>query len=84
MSADNFVYVALLDSFLLSKNHVLALDILKQIVEKNMFPDPVDKNYAVIRNAITKLCNDPSTSSNVKTLFTEGGIPKSSLTWGEE
>ncbi|KNA11426.1 hypothetical protein SOVF_135320 [Spinacia oleracea] len=74
MSADNFVYMALLDSFLLKKNHVLALDILKKIVEKKMFPNPLDKNYAVVRNAITKLCGDPSTSCNVKTLLAECGI----------
>ncbi|XP_021735448.1 putative pentatricopeptide repeat-containing protein At5g08310, mitochondrial [Chenopodium quinoa] len=84
MSADIFVYIALLDSCMLNKNHILALDILKKIVEKRMFPDPVDKNYAVVRNAIAKLCDDPSTSCNVNTLLAKGGISNGSLNWGEE
>ncbi|XP_010688663.1 putative pentatricopeptide repeat-containing protein At5g08310, mitochondrial [Beta vulgaris subsp. vulgaris] len=75
MSADSFVYIGLMDSFLLHKNPVLALDILKKIIDKKMFPDPVDRNYAVVRNAIAKLYDDPLTSCEINTLLVESGIP---------
>ncbi|CAO2831200.1 unnamed protein product [Amaranthus hypochondriacus] len=75
MSADIFVYIGLLDSFLLNKNPVLALDLLKKMVEKKMFPSPVDKNYAIVRNAVLKLSVEPLTACCVNSLLAEGSIP---------
>ncbi|KAL2939044.1 hypothetical protein RDABS01_022493 [Bienertia sinuspersici] len=74
MVADSFVYIALMESFLLNKNSVLALEILKMIVDNKIFPAPVDKNYTIVRNAIARLCDDPLTSCGVRTLLAETGI----------
>ncbi|KAL6312392.1 hypothetical protein AAG906_008076 [Vitis piasezkii] len=52
-----------------------AFEILKEMVDKGKFPDPLDKNDLPLRDAILELAEDASTSSNVKNLIAEGRIP---------
>ena len=72
---DTIVYVALITSFISNKNPTLAFEILKEMVAKGKFPDPLDKNDLPLRDAILELAEDASTSSNVKNLIAEGRIP---------
>ncbi|XP_074274034.1 putative pentatricopeptide repeat-containing protein At5g08310, mitochondrial [Silene latifolia] len=75
LKADNFVYIALMDSFLLNKNPILAFEMLKEIAEMNIFPASIDKHHTLVKDAITKLADDPLTSCNVNKLIAEGRIP---------
>ncbi|KAK9663827.1 hypothetical protein RND81_14G001300 [Saponaria officinalis] len=74
LRADSFVYIALMDTFLLNKKPKLALDMLKEMVEKKMLAAAVNKNNILVKEAITKLAEDPLTASEVKQLVNEGGI----------
>ncbi|KAJ0038712.1 hypothetical protein Pint_23211 [Pistacia integerrima] len=62
MKPDIFVYVALLSAFLSDLNPLLAFEILKEMVDEGNFPDPVDKNYVVVRDVISKLSEDTQTA----------------------
>lgn len=75
LTVDRFVYVALMDSFLLNNNPQSAFNILKEIVGKELLPDPIDKNHALVKEAIAKLSYHPQTSSHVSALVAEGSIP---------
>ena len=76
MEPDTFVYVALISSFLSNLNLPLAFEILKEMAEKGNFPDPLDKNFVIVRDAVLKLSEDAKTSSGVKNLIAEGRIPR--------
>ncbi|KAK7832006.1 hypothetical protein CFP56_026759 [Quercus suber] len=43
---------------------------------KGNFPDPLDKNCLIVRDAVPKLSEDARTSSRVRNLIAEGRIPK--------
>ncbi|XP_042985051.1 putative pentatricopeptide repeat-containing protein At5g08310, mitochondrial isoform X2 [Carya illinoinensis] len=74
MKPDTFVYVALMNSFVSNFHLPLAFEILKEMVGKGKFPEPLDKNYLVFRDAVLKLSEDATTSSDVKNLIAEGRI----------
>ena len=76
MELDTFVYVALMSSFLFNLNLPLAFEILKEMAGKGNFPDPLDKNCLIVRDAVLKLSEDARTSSRVRNLIAEGRIPK--------
>ncbi|XP_050264388.1 putative pentatricopeptide repeat-containing protein At5g08310, mitochondrial [Quercus robur] len=76
MEPDTFVYVALMSSFLCNLNLPLAFEILKEMAGKGNFPDPLDKNCLIVRDAVLKLLEDARTSSRVRNLIAEGRIPK--------
>lgn len=79
MKPDIFVYVALLSAFLSDLNPLLALEILKEMVDERNFPDPLDKNYRVVKDVVFKLAEDTQTSLHVKNLVKEGSIPAINL-----
>ncbi|KAK9275891.1 hypothetical protein L1049_023165 [Liquidambar formosana] len=79
MKPDTFVFVALVSAFLSDKNPPMAFEILKGMVDKGIFPEPHEKNYSLLRDAMHMLCEDPRTSSSVKSLIAEGVIPTISL-----
>ena len=76
MEPDTFVYVALMSSFLCNLNLPLAFEILKEMAGKGNFPDPLDMNCLIVRDAVLKLSEDARTSSRVRNLIAEGRIPK--------
>ena len=76
MEPDTFVYVALISSFLCNLNLPLAFEILEEMAGKGNFPDPLDKNCLIVRDAVLKLSEDARTSSRVRNLIEEGRIPK--------
>lgn len=75
MASDIYVYVALISAFLSDMNLPLAFDILKEMVDKGIIPDPLDKKHTIVRDAISKLLEDDRTSSSIKSLIAKGGIP---------
>ncbi|GMH07617.1 hypothetical protein Nepgr_009457 [Nepenthes gracilis] len=74
LRADSFVYIALMGAFLSNTNPHAAFGILKEMVDKEMFPERVDRNHSLLKDAIFKLSEDPCTSSNVKRLLAAGSI----------
>jgi pentatricopeptide repeat protein len=76
MKPDTFVYVALISSLVSNRNLTLALEILKEMADKGNFPEPLDKNCLIVRDAVLKLLEDAKTSSGVKNLIAEGRIPR--------
>lgn len=82
MKPDMFVFVALISAFLSELNPPLAFEVLKEMVDEGNFPDPLDKNYLVVRDAILKLSEDTRTARPVKNLIKEGSIPTISLSDG--
>lgn len=83
MKPDVYVFVALISAFLSALNPHLAFEILKEMVDEGNFPDPLDKNYLVVRDAVLKLSEDTRTSPHVKNLIKEGSIPTISLSDSE-
>lgn len=81
MKPDSYVYVALVDAFISKQNFPMALCILKETIEKGKIPDPTDKNYVTIRNAIFKLSEDEETGSEIKSLIEKGIIPTISISY---
>lgn len=75
MKPDSYVSVALVDAFISNQNFPMALNILEEAVEKGNVPDPTDKTYVTIRDAIFKLSEDDQTRSGVKSLIEKGSIP---------
>jgi pentatricopeptide repeat protein len=76
MKPDTFVYVALISSFVSSCNLHLALEILKEMADKGNFPELLDKNCLILRDAVLKLSKDAKTSSGIKSLIAGGRIPR--------
>ncbi|CAK9311800.1 unnamed protein product [Citrullus colocynthis] len=79
MKPDSYVSVALIDAFISKHNFFMALHILKETIEKGNIPDPSDKNYVTVRNAIFKLSDDEQTGLGVKSLIEKGSIPTISV-----
>jgi hypothetical protein len=46
------------------------------MADKGNFPEPLDKNCLIVRDAVLKLLEDAKTSSGVKNLIAEGRIPR--------
>ncbi|XVF01761.1 hypothetical protein REPUB_Repub04eG0117000 [Reevesia pubescens] len=84
MRPDSYVYIALISSFLSDTNLPSACDMLKEMVDVGNLPDPLDKNFPIVRDAIFKLSEDARTSSSIKDLIAEGRIPDVSLLEGAE
>ncbi|KAB1206310.1 hypothetical protein CJ030_MR7G011803 [Morella rubra] len=76
MKPDTFVYVALISRFVCNLNLPLAFEILKEMADQQNFPEPLDKNYPIFRDAVLKLSENARTSSGVKNLIAEGRIPR--------
>ncbi|CAK9311799.1 unnamed protein product [Citrullus colocynthis] len=79
MKPDSYVSIALIDAFISKHNFFMALHILKETIEKGNIPDPSDKNYVTVRNAIFKLSEDEQTGLGVKSLIEKGSIPTISV-----
>uniref|UniRef100_A0A2C9V390 Pentatricopeptide repeat-containing protein-mitochondrial domain-containing protein n=1 Tax=Manihot esculenta TaxID=3983 RepID=A0A2C9V390_MANES len=79
MEPDSFIYVALVSAFLADVKLPLAFEVLKEMVDKGKFPDLLDKNYIIVRDAILKLSKDARTSSSVRSLISNGSIPSITL-----
>ncbi|XVE92938.1 hypothetical protein REPUB_Repub01dG0146900 [Reevesia pubescens] len=79
MRPDSCVYVALISAFLSDTNVPSVFDLLKEMVDVGNLPDPLDKNFLVIKDAICKLSEDARISSGIKDLIAEGRIPDVSL-----
>lgn len=79
MKPDSYVSVALIDAFISKHHFFMALHILKETIEKGNIPDPSDKNYVIVRDAIFKLSEDEQTGLGVKSLIEKGSIPTISV-----
>uniref|UniRef100_A0A0A0KMI5 Pentacotripeptide-repeat region of PRORP domain-containing protein n=2 Tax=Cucumis sativus TaxID=3659 RepID=A0A0A0KMI5_CUCSA len=79
MKPDSYVSVALIDAFISKHNFSMAFNILKETIEKGNIPDPTDKNYVTIKDAIFKLSKDEQTGLEVKALIEKGRIPTISV-----
>ncbi|KAL5828345.1 hypothetical protein ACOSQ3_017813 [Xanthoceras sorbifolium] len=79
MKPDMYVYVVLISAFLSDLNSPLAFEILQEMVNEGNFPDPLDKNYLAVRDAMVKLSEDTRTSPLVKNLIKKGSIPAINL-----
>ncbi|GAA0184009.1 chaperone [Lithospermum erythrorhizon] len=75
MIPDPFIYVAIIDTSLSHSDPVLALNVLKKMVQTKTFPDPNDKNHGILKYSVMVLYKDPRTSSDVKNLIDKGGLP---------
>ncbi|XP_048333437.2 putative pentatricopeptide repeat-containing protein At5g08310, mitochondrial isoform X1 [Ziziphus jujuba] len=75
MKPDIYVYVALLSAFLSDLNLPSAFEVLNEMADKGIIPDPLDKKHSIVRDAISKLLEDDRTSSSVKSLIANGSIP---------
>ncbi|KAL9995986.1 putative tetratricopeptide-like helical domain superfamily, pentacotripeptide-repeat region of PRORP [Helianthus debilis subsp. tardiflorus] len=75
MRADTYVYVTLVDAFISVSNAPMALCILRKMIQNERVPDSLDKNCAVLREALVKLLDDALTSSEIKTLVEDGSVP---------
>ncbi|KAE8716830.1 putative pentatricopeptide repeat-containing protein [Hibiscus syriacus] len=84
MKPDNYLYIALIRAFLSDTNLPSVLDILKEMVDVGNLPDPQDKNFPVIKDAICKLSEDARTFSSIRDLIEEGRIPDVSPREGAE
>ncbi|XP_022763919.1 putative pentatricopeptide repeat-containing protein At5g08310, mitochondrial [Durio zibethinus] len=84
MRPDSYVYIALISAFLSDTNLPSVFDMIKEMVDVGNLPDPLDKNYLIIRDAICKLSEHARTSSGIKDLIEEGRIPDVSLSEGDE
>ena len=84
MRPDSYVYIALISAFLSDTNLPSVFDMLKEMVDVGNLPDPLDKNFLIIRDAICKLSEDARTSSSIKDLIEVGRIPDVSLLEGAE
>lgn len=79
MKPDSYVSVALINALVSKQNFPMALNILEKMVETGKVPDPADKNYVTIRDAIFKLSEDERTGSGVRSLIEKGSIPTISI-----
>ncbi|EOX99093.1 Tetratricopeptide repeat (TPR)-like superfamily protein, putative [Theobroma cacao] len=79
MKPDSYVYIALISAFLSDTNLPSVFDMLKEMVDGGNLPDPLDKNFLIIRDAICKLSEDARTFSSIKDLIAEGRIPDVTL-----
>ncbi|KAK8529685.1 hypothetical protein V6N13_102589 [Hibiscus sabdariffa] len=84
MKPDNYLYIALISALLSDSNLPSVLDTLKEMVDAGNLPDPQDKNFPIIKDAICNLSEDARTSSSVRDLIAEGRIPDVSLSEGAE
>ncbi|XVE55084.1 hypothetical protein DITRI_Ditri03aG0132500 [Diplodiscus trichospermus] len=84
MRPDSYMYIALISSFLSDTNLLSAFDLLKEMVDVGNLPDPLDKNFLIIRDAVCILSEDARTSSSIKDLIEAGRIPGISLSEGAE
>ncbi|MBA0798996.1 hypothetical protein Gohar_009536 [Gossypium harknessii] len=84
MRPDSYIYIALISAFLSDTNLPCVLDMLKEMVDVGNLPDPLDKNFPIIRGAICNLLEDARTSFSIKHLIAEGKIPDVSLLEGAE
>lgn len=75
MNPEVFVYVVLISAFVSHSSFPSALEILRELVDKGNIPEPPDKNYLIVRDAIFKLLEDEKTSSSVKSLIEKGVFP---------
>ena len=69
MIPDSFVYVTLLSTFLSDSNLPMAFEIFKEMINKGIIPDQLDKNYSVMKDGICELLMDIRTSSCVRALL---------------
>ncbi|KAI3941628.1 hypothetical protein MKX01_018218 [Papaver californicum] len=74
MKPDIFVYVSLINGFASNGELLSAFEILKEMVQKETFPGKSDKNYPILIEAVRKLSEDASTSSEIKNLITKGFV----------
>ncbi|XP_022990709.1 putative pentatricopeptide repeat-containing protein At5g08310, mitochondrial isoform X2 [Cucurbita maxima] len=79
MKPDSYVSVAVIDALVSKQNFPMALNILEKMVETGKVPDPADKNYVTIRDAIFKLSEDERTGPGVRSLIEKGSIPTISI-----
>lgn len=79
MRPDSYLYIALISAFLSDTNLPSAFDMLKEMVDVGNLPNPLDKNFTIIRDAICILSEDARTSSSIKDLLQAGRIPDFSL-----
>ncbi|KDP46296.1 hypothetical protein JCGZ_10136 [Jatropha curcas] len=79
MEPNTSVYIALVSAFLADLKFPLAFEVLKEMIDRGKFPDMLDKNYVIVRDAIVRLSEDERTSSNVKNLINSSSIPPMSL-----
>ncbi|KAF9624018.1 hypothetical protein IFM89_007716 [Coptis chinensis] len=75
MRPDPYVYVALISGSISNGNLLLALEIMKEMVQNKQFPVPSDNNYCLMIDAVSKLSENPTTSLDMKNLTLGGGIP---------
>lgn len=75
MDPDSFVYAALISCFVAELKLPVAFEILKKMVDKGKFPNMVDKNYVILKDAVVKLLEDSRTCSGVKELIANGDLP---------
>ncbi|XP_065865297.1 putative pentatricopeptide repeat-containing protein At5g08310, mitochondrial [Euphorbia lathyris] len=74
MEPDTYTYTSLVSCLVADFKLPLAFEILKKMVDKEKFPNLVDKKYAILKDAILKLLGDARTSSSVKELIRYGGV----------
>ncbi|XP_068648491.1 putative pentatricopeptide repeat-containing protein At5g08310, mitochondrial [Aristolochia californica] len=72
---NSFVYMALINAFISKKNLPMAFKLLKEMVQKAKCPNPSDKNYPLLINALLNLYEHRETSLDVKKLIQDGCIP---------
>ncbi|XP_027363044.1 putative pentatricopeptide repeat-containing protein At5g08310, mitochondrial [Abrus precatorius] len=75
MKADSFIYIALLSAFLSDLDLTSAFEIFKDMIDSGFFPEPHDKNYSIVMDAIEKFSMDHGTFSGIQVLMEEGKIP---------
>nr|XP_043613765.1 putative pentatricopeptide repeat-containing protein At5g08310, mitochondrial [Erigeron canadensis] len=83
MRADTYVYVTLIDAFISVSNAPMALHILRKMIQNEKLPGSLDKNCVVLRDAVVKLLDDASTSSEMQTIIADNSLPMHLLQTGE-
>ncbi|XP_028803090.1 putative pentatricopeptide repeat-containing protein At5g08310, mitochondrial [Neltuma alba] len=77
--ADQYIHMALLSALLCDLNFPAAFEILREIVDRGLFPQTHDESYLIVRDAVQILSKDEGTSSGIQALIEEGKIPISCL-----
>ncbi|XP_026404406.1 putative pentatricopeptide repeat-containing protein At5g08310, mitochondrial [Papaver somniferum] len=72
MKPDVFVYVSLINGFASNGEFLSVFEILKEMLQKETFPGKSDKYYPILIEAVQKLSEDASTSSEIKNLIIKG------------
>ncbi|KAG9456974.1 hypothetical protein H6P81_001482 [Aristolochia fimbriata] len=64
-----FVYTSLINAFISNGNLLMAFKLLKEMVQKAKYPNPIDKNYSLLIDALMKLYEHKETSLDVQNLL---------------